>query len=253
MSDLTYLITLECMKQALINDAPGTVQFVQALKNTNTPFGILTSRSGKKSAAEVLNKLQITVTEEEICTTAMAASGLLRAKYPMKNKAAFLGGTGLRETLEQDGWSIRQDKVDFLFLSMDKGAAYSDYCWALNLLKQGAMLVVLDDEDTLHTRSGWQIGTGAIAAMLEKASGRKGWHVDFPDPLLIQMAVRNKHSLFDHTVLVDSRLDKGIAAGKKAGVHTVFLIDEETISEHSAFEETIRPDAIIQSLTGLLH
>lgn len=252
MNELTYLISASCLAKAMRQDSLHTLQFLKAMQDTETPFFILSEKANTEASVQAYAGFGINLSEEAFMTTAMAASRALRLKQPMKNKAAYLGGDAMKKTLEKDGWQISQDHADFLFLSMNRNAAYSDYCWALNVLKHGALLIVLDDAMSSVNEGVWSVGTGAVADMLEKASGKKGWHVDLPDPLLIQMCVYEMHGLYDHTVMIDNELNRGIQAGKKAGVRTVLLMDD-AVTEHSAFESPVHPDAVIPNLSGLLH
>ncbi|MEE3488348.1 MAG: HAD hydrolase-like protein [Bulleidia sp.] len=251
MNELTYLISASCLAKAMRQDSLHTLQFLKAMQDTQTPFFILSEKANTETTAQAYADFGINLPEETFMTTAMAGSKALRLKYPMKNKAACFGGDALKKTLEKDGWQISQDKADFLFLSMNRNAAYSDYCWALNVLRKGALLIVLDDALSSLNDGIWSIGTGAVAHMLEKASGKKGWHVDLPDPLLIQMCVYSMQGLYDHTVMIDNDLERGIRAGKKAGVRTVLLMDD-AVTEQSAFESPVHPDAVIPNLSGLL-
>jgi ribonucleotide monophosphatase NagD (HAD superfamily) len=142
-----YLINVEVLRSR--TDSPlAAQQFLRGLQAAGLPFLLVADASGR-TRGQLCGKLQDQgfrgISEQQIYTSAMAAVDYACRVAPAKKNARFLGGAGLGAALETGGFMLQGGTPDWLFLGLDRNAAYSDYTNALRILDQGAQLITADN------------------------------------------------------------------------------------------------------------
>jgi ribonucleotide monophosphatase NagD (HAD superfamily) len=248
-----YLINVEVLRSR--TDSPlAAHQFLRGLQAAGMPFLLVADASGR-TRGQLCGKLQDQgfrgISEQQIYTSAMAAVDYACRVAPAKKNARFLGGAGLGAALETGGFMLQGGTPDWLFLGLDRNAAYSDYTNALRILDQGAQLITADNAPVLSGRQGRCVGNGAVADLLECASGKPAVRVSFPNPEIVQDALRYAGVMPQDAILIGASLPEDITAAAAAGVDTVLVSNaEDTLADVQRLQ--VHPTYIVDSLAGLL-
>ena len=101
------------------------------------------------------------------------------------------------------------------------------------------------------TTSGPLPATGAVAALISRATGVAPYFVGKPNPLMMRSALNELAAHSEHTAMIGDRMDTDIVAGIEAGLHTFLVLTG--ISDRAEIERyPFRPDEVIESVAALL-
>ncbi len=87
---------------------------------------------------------------------------------------------------------------------------------------------------------------GALAALIEKASGKTPFFVGKPNPLMMRTAL-NLGVRSEETVMVGDRMDTDIVAGVESGMDTILVLSGATRRE-DVDRWPYRPTRIVNSV-----
>ena len=91
---------------------------------------------------------------------------------------------------------------------------------------------------------------GAIAALLESATGVHPYFVGKPNPLMMRTALRFLGEHSENAVMVGDRMDTDVRIGIESGLETVLVLTGNTTREMvSRFPYA--PTRILESVAGL--
>ncbi len=93
-------------------------------------------------------------------------------------------------------------------------------------------------------------GTGAVAALITKATGREPYVVGEPNPMMFRSAMNRIRAHARTTAMIGDRMDTDIIAGIEAGLRTVLVLSgvahKDDVTVHP-----FRPDLILNSVADL--
>ena len=93
--------------------------------------------------------------------------------------------------------------------------------------------------------------SGAITALITKATGKEPYVVGKPNPMMFRSALNRIGAHSESTGMIGDRMDTDIVAGIEAGLHTVLVLTG--ISDRAEIERfPFRPDEILDSIAALL-
>ena len=92
--------------------------------------------------------------------------------------------------------------------------------------------------------------TGALTALISRATGKEPYFVGKPNPLMIRSALRELSAHSESTAMVGDRMDTDMVAGLEAGLHTVLVLSGVS-SEADAQQFPYRPSRIVTSVDVL--
>ena len=93
--------------------------------------------------------------------------------------------------------------------------------------------------------------TGAVAALITKATGKEPYVVGKPNPMMFRSAMNKIGAHSENTGMIGDRMDTDIVAGIEAGLHTILVLTG--ISDRAEIERfPFRPDEIISSVAELI-
>lgn len=250
----SFLITESCLVDQNMNITDGTNEFISYLCKHKIPFLILTNQS-------LLSNIQLAkkykeagikaIKPEHFYTSTMAGIDLLLTQVPDKKVAGYIGTSTLKDTLRAGGFAVDLDYADYLFVGTDRHASYNDYCYALRLLKSGAMLLATDFSEVEYKDQTPLIGCGAIAKMLEVASNKKAVLLGMPNPNFPLQATVYLDVDRSSCIFVGAHLDSDIVCGLNAKLTTVILTAAMN-DEENLFNSKIKPDYAVETMLGLL-
>jgi NagD protein len=111
----------------------------------------------------------------------------------------------------------------------------------------GAKLIATNLDPNCPTQDGLRPGCGAMAAMLEIATGVKAFSVGKPSPVMMRAARKELGLTTDETTMIGDTMETDILGGVQLGFHTVLVLSGGTRAE-DLDRYAYRPDVVVESL-----
>jgi NagD protein len=92
---------------------------------------------------------------------------------------------------------------------------------------------------------------GAVAALIEKATGRTPYFVGKPNPLMMRSAMRAIGAHSETTLMIGDRMDTDVIAGLESGMRTVLVLTGISTME-TVGQFPFRPSMIVNSIADLV-
>jgi NagD protein len=248
----SYLID---MNGVLVQDEqliPGADQFIAWLKATGRRFLVLTSDSvyTQRDLAARLARSGLDVPAEAIWTSAVATAQFLAEQRP-DGSAYALGEAGLTAALHEVGYILSERGPDYVVLGETRAYSLERLTLAIRLIAGGARFIATNPEPTGLSQQGLQPGTGAVAALISRATGIQPYIVGKPNPFMMRSALRAIDAHSASTVLIGDRMDTDIVAGMEAGMQTILVLSgvdqRETLDRYPYM-----PSRIVDSVADLV-
>jgi len=247
----SYLIDMDGVLVRGSELVPGADGFIARLHARKIKFLILTNNP-MHTPADLQHRLQrvgINVTADHFYTSALATAAFLSQQKP--NGTAFvLGESGLTEAMHQAGYILTEHDPDYVVLGETTSYSYARITQAVRLVRAGARFVATNPDPTGPGEGGMVPACGAVAAMIQAASGVAPYFVGKPNPLMMRTALRymNEHS--ENAIMVGDRMDTDVRAGIESGLETVLVLTGVT-SRDMVERFPYRPVRIAESVADL--
>jgi NagD protein len=231
---------------------PGADLFVQRLQQAGHPFLLLTNNSiyTARDLAARLERTGLEVPESAIWTSALATARFLDTQRP-QGSAFVLGEAGLTTALHQVGYVLTERDPDYVVVGETRAYSQEAITRAIRLIGGGARFIATNPDPTGPSPAGPQPATGAVAALISKATGVRPYFVGKPNPLMMREALRAIDAHSDATVMIGDRMDTDVIAGIEAGLQTVLVLSGIT-SREEAERFPFLPSRIVGSVADLV-
>ena len=231
---------------------PGAQDFIQKLKDTDTPFLVLTNNSiyTRRDLAARLRAVGLEVPEESIWTSALATAGFLQDQRP-DGTAFVIGETGLTTAMHQAGYTLTERNPDYVVLGETRTYSFDRLTQAIRLVERGARFIATNPDPTGPSNEGPLPATGSVAALISHATGVAPYFVGKPNPLMMRSALNAIDAHSESTAMVGDRMDTDIVAGLEAGLETVLVLTGVSTVE-STERFPYRASRIVESVADLV-
>ncbi|WP_427016199.1 HAD-IIA family hydrolase [Pseudarthrobacter sp. P1] len=232
---------------------PGAAELIQRWVDTSKRFLVLTNNSiyTPRDLAARLRASGLEIPEENLWTSALATAQFLKSQMP-HGRAFVIGEAGLTTALHEAGFILTDQAPDYVVLGETRTYSFEAITKAIRLIGDGARFIATNPDATGPSNEGPLPATGAIAALITKATGREPYIVGKPNPMMFRSAMNRIEAHSETTAMIGDRMDTDIIAGMEAGLHTVLVLTGITATEHiDAYP--FRPDEILDSVADLLH
>ncbi|MCS7221999.1 MAG: HAD-IIA family hydrolase [Anaerolineae bacterium] len=247
----SYLIDMDGVLVSGHTMIPGADQFIERLKARGAEFLVLTNNPiyTPRDLAHRLQAIGLHIPPERIFTSAMATARFLHSQKP-GGKAFVIGESGLTEALHEVGYIITDIEPDYVVLGETLGYNLERITRAIRLIAAGAHFIATNPDPSGLSEGGLVPACGAMAALIEKASGVSPFFVGKPNPLMMRMALNylNVHS--ENTVMIGDRMDTDIVAGVESGMETILVLTGVTRLEQVA-RYPYQPTRIVRSVAEI--
>lgn len=102
---------------------------------------------------------------------------------------------------------------------------------AVRLVAAGVRFIATNPDPSGPSEGGIVPATGAMAALIRKATGVKPYFVGKPNPLMMRSALRYLGEHSENAVIVGDRMDTDIVAGIESGLETILVLTGVTRRE----------------------
>jgi NagD protein len=230
---------------------PGADRFVAQLREAGIPFLVLTNNSiyTPRDLAARLRLTGLEVPPEAIWTSALATARFLDQQRP--NATAYaVGEAGLTTALHEVGYVLSERDPDYVVLGETRSYSFEAITRAIRLVHAGARFIATNPDPTGPSPLGPLPATGAVAALVSRATGVAPYFVGKPNPLMMREALRAIDAHSEQTVMIGDRMDTDIVAGIEAGMQTILVLSGVT-SRAEADRHPYHPSRIVESVADL--
>lgn len=231
---------------------PGAPEFIGHLSSAGIPYLFLTNNSAPTPLDIVvkLKKFGIETDINHIYTSAMATADWVRKQRP--NATAYvIGETGLLTALNEAGVAITSDSPDYVIVGEGRTLNFEMAERAHRAIAGGAGLISTNADTWCPTDAGPRPGCGAIAALLEAATGREAYHVGKPNPFMFRAARKKLGLATDEVLMVGDTMETDIRGATDLGFKNILVLTGSTRTE-SLIGYPFRPTLIVNSIAELV-
>jgi NagD protein len=230
---------------------PGADRLIFALRERSIPFLVLTNNSiyTRRDLAARLRASGLDIPEESIWTSALATARFLEDQRP-GGSAFVIGEAGLTTALHQSGYTLTERDPDYVVLGETRTYSFERITQAIRLIDSGARFIATNPDATGPSPDGSLPATGAVAALITRATEREPYYVGKPNPLMMRSALNAIDAHSETTAMIGDRMDTDIVSGLEAGLETVLVLTGVSTRE-SAERFPFRPSRILESVAEL--
>ncbi|TFB56252.1 HAD-IIA family hydrolase [Cryobacterium tagatosivorans] len=231
---------------------PGAAELLEQWTNAGTPFLVLTNNSifTPRDLSARLRSSGLNVPEERIWTSALATADFLKSQIP-GGTAFVIGEVGITTALHEAGFIMTETNPDYVVVGETRNYSFEAITKAIRLLLGGARFIVTNPDATGPSADGPLPATGAIAALITKATGMEPYVVGKPNPMMFRSAMNKIGAHSENTAMIGDRMDTDIIAGIEAGLHTILVMtgisDQAEVARYP-----FRPDEILAGVHELV-
>ena len=243
------------MDGVLIRDGamiPGADKFLDRLRSTGRPYLILTNNSlfTPREIREELAQMGLHVEESRLWTSSLATAKFVHTQRPF-GTAFVIGQASLREAIHDVGYRTDDRAPDYVVLGETQDYSFDEMTTAVRLIERGSLFVATNPEPTGQSPLGSLPGCGALAAMIESATGVAPYFVGKPNPVMIREGLNILDAHSKSTIMIGDRMDTDIQAGAEAGLGTILVLSGVARAEDvSRFP--FQPSRIVDSVADLV-
>ncbi len=223
----------------------GSAEAVERLFKLGVSVNFVTNNS-MLTPAEYVEKMKsfgITIREDQMFTSAMAAASMLD---PVAKVYVIGGGNGVRQAVERRGITVVEDssKADAVVVGWDPGITFDKITNAMRAIRAGARYIATNADPTYPNPEGLLPGTGSLAAAVAVASGVEPVFAGKPNPPIVSLI---KPLLSGEDVMVGDRLSTDGRFAKVLGVHFGLVLSgvKEPYSESDVAGSTTIADDLL--------
>jgi NagD protein len=243
-----YLIDMDGVLVRGLTPIPGADRFLARLKERGAQYLVLTNNPmyTQKDLADRLRGIGLSVEPKRIFTSAMATATFLKSQVH-NGKMFVIGESGLTGPLREAGFLITDRDPHYVVLGETHAYNLQDITTAIRLIVGGSRFIATNPDPSGPSEGGISPACGAMAALIEKASGVAPFFIGKPNPLMMRTALNYLGVHSENTVMIGDRMDTDIVAGVESGMETVLVLSGVTGMEdipRYPYQPTIIADSI---------
>lgn len=239
---------------------PGLADFFATLRRLGIGFALATNNATRNAAlyVEKLARFGVTVTAEQIATSADAAANHLRSLFLPGTSVYVVGEVGLQQAVTAQGFTVITDpdytrlngNIPVVIVGLTKKVTYNELACATLLIRRGATFIGTNPDVTYPSEYGNLPGAGAVVAFVAAATGIQPTLIGKPGPILFQEALSRLNADPATTAMIGDRLETDIAGAQALGIQTILVLSG--ISGRDDITRTnIHPDFIFDDINAL--
>jgi NagD protein len=231
---------------------PGAADFIEALQRAGRPFLVLTNNSvyTPRDLRARLLASGIDVPEQAIWTSALATAKFLADQRP-EGSAYVIGEAGLTTALHDAGYILTEREPDYVVLGETRTYSFSAITRAIRLIEAGARFIATNPDVTGPSAEGSLPATGAVAALITRATGVEPYYVGKPNPLMMRTALNRIDAHSESTMMIGDRMDTDVVSGMEAGLRTVLVLTGSTRADQID-RFPFRPTHVVDSIADVV-
>jgi len=247
-----YLIDMDGVIYRGSEPIPGAAEFIQFLQEERTPFLFLTNNSAYTPLDVVvkLRKFDIECSPSNVYTSAQATAAFVHRQKP-NGTAYVIGEGGLLNALHETGYAISRDHPDYVIVGEGRVLSFEMAEHAHRCIANGAKLISTNSDTWCPTDNGPRPGCGALAALLESATGQTAYHVGKPNPFMMREARKRIGLRTDEVTMIGDTMSTDIRGATDLGFHSILVLTGSCTRE-SVNDYPFAPTRVVESIAELV-
>jgi NagD protein len=251
MTKKSYLLDMDGVLIRGRAPIPGAPEFLARLTAAATPFLVLTNNPiyTPRDLQHRLAEEGLHVPDGHLFTSAMATAHFLAQQRP-HGTAFVIGELGLTQALYDVGYVLTGVRPDYVVLGDTTYYNFDQIAQAIRLVAAGARFIATNPDPSGPGEGGLVPACGAMAALIEKATGVRPYFVGKPNPLMMRRALNFLGAHSENAIMVGDRMDTDVIAGMEAGMETILVLSGVT-RQDDVERFPYRPTRIVQSVADI--
>jgi NagD protein len=248
----SYLMDMDGVLVHEEHKIPGADEFIAELTESGTNFVVVTNNPiyTRRDLRARLLASGLDIPEDRIWTSALATARFLHSQRP-SGTAYVIGEVGLTTAMHEAGYVLTDRDPDYVVLGETRTYSFEAITTAIRLIIGGALFIATNPDATGPSRDGVLPAAGAVAALIEAATGKKPYFVGKPNPLMMRSALRAIGAHSESTLMIGDRMDTDVIAGMEAGLRTILVLSG--ISTRQSIDTyPFRPSLVLDSVADLV-
>ncbi|MEU0278011.1 HAD-IIA family hydrolase [Streptomyces sp. NPDC088147] len=231
---------------------PGAAEFIKRLRESGRPFLVLTNNSiyTPRDLQARLARMGLDVPVDNIWTSALATAKFLEDQRP-GGTAYVIGEAGMTTALHDIGYILTDHEPDYVVLGETRTYSFEALTRAIRLINGGARFICTNPDETGPSTEGPLPATGAVAALITKATGKEPYFAGKPNPLMMRTGLNAIGAHSETSAMIGDRMDTDVLAGLEAGMET-FLVLTGVTTPGDVDRYPFRPSTIVDSIADLI-
>lgn len=231
---------------------PGAAEFLKALRESGKPFLVLTNNSiyTPRDLQARLARMGLDVPVHNIWTSALATAKFLETQRP-GGTAYVIGEAGLTTALHDIGYILTDHEPDYVVLGETRTYSFEALTRAIRLINGGSRFICTNPDETGPSTEGPLPATGAVAALITKATGKDPYFAGKPNPLMMRTGLNAIGAHSETSAMIGDRMDTDVLAGLEAGMET-FLVLTGVTTPDDIDRYPFRPSTVVDSIADLV-
>ena len=229
----------------------GAQQLIEKFLENETRFAILTNNPmhTPRDLQRRLKNVGLDVPHDRLFTSAVATAQFLHTQMP-GGSAFVIGESGLTVAMHEVGYVLTDKDPDYMVLGETTNYNFEQISKAVRLVAAGARFIATNPDASGPTEHGIEPACGAMAALIEKATGIAPYFVGKPNPLMMRAALRFLGAHSEETVMIGDRMDTDVVAGMESGLETILVLTGVT-AESDIGKFPYRPTKVRNSVADI--
>ena len=231
----------------------GAQSFISFLHRKDIAVRLVTNNATLTPAQYVakLEDMHIDAHEDEIFTSALATCLYLEDQSQRGKTAFVIGEDGLVDAMQRANIRPAKDRPDWVIVGLDRQVTYEKLSIAALAIQAGARFLGTNPDRSLPTEQGLVPGAGAILAALVATTGVEPIVVGKPEPLMLELAMKQLGGSVRDTAILGDRLDTDIQAANALGMPSILVLTG--VSTRADLEKgSIKPSLVARDLPELI-
>jgi len=247
----SYLLDMDGVLVRGNQPIPGAQDFIERLTDAGAKFAVLTNNPmyTPRDLQHRLANAGLRVPPERLFTSAMATAQFLHSQMP-GGSAFAIGESGLTSALHDLGYVLTEHDPDYVVLGETTNYNFERIAKAVRLVAAGARFIATNPDPVGPSDRGMEPACGAMASLIETATGVKPYFVGKPNPLMVRSALRFMAAHSESAVMIGDRMDTDMIAGVESGLETILVLTGVTREEDVA-RFPYRPTRIAPSVADI--
>ena len=247
----SYLIDMDGVLVRGRTMIPGADAFIARLEQKGLEYLVLTNNPmyTQNDLSHRLKSIGFSVEPRRIFTSAMATVIFLKSQKH-NGKAFVIGESGLTGPLHDAGFVLTEADPYYVILGETHAYAYQLITTAVRLIANGARFIATNPDASGPGDGGLVPACGAMAALIETASGVSPFFIGKPNPLMMRTALNYLGAHSESTVMIGDRMDTDIVAGVESGMETILVLSGVT-REEEVRRYPFQPTRILPSVADI--
>ncbi|AYC29967.1 TIGR01457 family HAD-type hydrolase [Paenisporosarcina cavernae] len=227
---------------------PFAAEFVRSLQSQGIQPFFITNNASKTPTqlVEKLHSFGIKTDEEHVVSSALATAYYVKTRYP--NQQVFaIGGEGVQHALQAAHVSIVKENSDVVVMGLDRELNYDKLAQGCLEVARHREFVVTNGDKKFPTEVGMYPGNGALAKVIEHATGVEPTIIGKPFGYMLEMIQAMHDFAKEDMVIVGDNYDTDILAGIHFGIDTVH-VNTGVSSTVEVQEKDLKPTYLLENL-----